>query len=323
MRRGTIFAAFAACLFLTTSGCSEIGWGGDDDDDISIGMPTWVEGQYWDYAFHSDDVDIDSARMVMAGIEGENYVVGTSRIDDARRHAVLNINPLLGRARFADLAVYENGEPELFLSFPLEEGKTWSFAFLGVEQWDARVEKIREEQSLGKDARVAYIHAEGSDGTTLDYQYDSAAGWIRFLEKADGTDVLLRMVLIEHGTGWTGNAYFVRGRDLMDETYESSAGNPVADVFDTYVDSGHPKYGDFSYLVYFSNYDAGGDGEIYWILRDHTGGIGAQDFYNNEEGVILGTTASVEGNWTLALEMTGNCYFRLRVAGGIEYSWSV
>ena len=65
------------------------------------------------------------------------------------------------------------------------------------------------------------------------------------------------------------------------------------------------------------------DAEVYWVLRDHLGTVGAQDFYSNEQGMVLGTSASVEGNWTLALEMTGTAFFRLRVAGGIEYSWSV
>ena len=193
-------------------------------------MPTWAVRQYWDYAFHSDDVDIDSARMVVATIEGENYMVGTSNVDDAMRHAVLNINPLLGRARLTDLAVYEKGEPQPFLSFPLEDGKKWTFAFLGVDQWDAEVEKIRDETVLGEDTTVAYVHAEGSDGTTLDYQYDSSAGWIRYLEHANGTSTILKMILVGHGTGWTGRAYFVRGSDLMDESYVSSPGSPIADV---------------------------------------------------------------------------------------------
>ncbi|HID73628.1 MAG TPA: hypothetical protein EYP43_01105 [Thermoplasmata archaeon] len=261
----------------------------------------------------------------MARAEGENWLVGASTVTDARLHGVLNFNPMLGRIRLTDLAVYEKGKPQPILRFPLTKGDAWTFSLFDVETWEARVTSVRDQDVLGEATRIAYIEAEGSDGARLEYQFDSRAGWLRSLVywTPDG-EMSITMTLVSYGTGWEGRVYFVRGRDLYDGSYESTLATPIADVFDTFVDQGHPKYGDFTYLIYFTNYDISGDGEGAWILRDHTGTSQASSFYDpNTAGTELGTAPSVSGNWTLSLELTGNSYFRIRVAGGIEYSWKV
>ena len=88
---------------------------------------------------------------------------------EAKRHAVLNHNPFLGRITHDNLSAYENGAPQSVLNFPLEVGKSWSFTLFGID-WNTEV--------IGLNNGKASLSATSTDGQTLTYSYD---GWAGFL----------------------------------------------------------------------------------------------------------------------------------------------
>ena len=87
-------------------------------------MPIWETGQWWLYTFSTPDYSDDTARLVVASTseeDGTAYMLAISSLTEARRHAVLNHNPFLGRINHSDLGAFENGASQQVLSFPLEE----------------------------------------------------------------------------------------------------------------------------------------------------------------------------------------------------------
>ncbi len=315
----------AIFLLLTIlSGCIE----NDDDDDedtpSSIPAPVWNPGKYWVYTFTTqDEMDLVN-RMVVAQDDGENHLVGTADENHARLHGVLNYNPLLGRVRLNDYAVYEKGEPQPLFMFPLTKTSSWSFAFLDVDLWEARVASIESADIPGRgDTVLVNIHAESPEGDLMDYSFDTAAGWVYMMRasKADG-EVIVNMTLVSHGSGHTGQVFFVRGRDLYDGDFSSPP--PVVEAHDTFLDSGHPSYGDFDRLIIYLNVISGGGSAGSLSLRDHESNLGWHFIVNEDSnGNHITDIPDESGNWTLEVNLEGNTYVRIRVAGGIWYTWDV
>ena len=120
-----LVASVAGCAGLTDSG----GRGGSD---YSIDVPTWHIGDWWLYTFSTPEYTDDTARLVVASDseeDGTAYMLAISSIGEARRHAVLNHNPFLGRITHDNLSAYENGLPQPVLTFPISEGDSWTFPY--------------------------------------------------------------------------------------------------------------------------------------------------------------------------------------------------
>jgi len=328
MRARTRFLTLSIFLLLLVpamAGCLDDNGGDDDDVPSVIEKPDWQPGRNWLYTFNTPEFDQLASTLVVAPDDGTNHQVGIPTITDARRHAVLNFNPILGRVKMDDMAIYEKGEPQLLFSFPLKEDSSWSFSLLDVEGFNAVVTDI-DSADLPGTGKTTLVHVEAlaPSGERLLYAYDTEAGWLRSLEFMDPLgESLLRMDLVSFGMDFSGEVYFVRGKDLYDEEYTSSAGSPVLEVYDSFVDSGHENYGDFDNLIYFLEVVAGGGASGSVNLKDHTEESGF--FRAFGEGTIgdLGTVPSSSGNWTLEINLEGNVDFRMRIAGGLEYSWNV
>ena len=100
-------------------------------------MPTWHIGDWWLYTFSTPEYTDDTARLVVASDseeDGTAYMLAISSIGEARRHAVLNHNPFLGRITHDNLSAYENGLPQPVLTFPISEGDSWTFS-LFTNDW--------------------------------------------------------------------------------------------------------------------------------------------------------------------------------------------
>ncbi len=314
-------------LSLSLAGCLD-----NDDDDgedtvpKKIEKPQWQIGQNWVYSFNTPEFPELSSRLIVATNDSANFQVGVSTLVDARRHAVLNFNPILGRVNMTNMGIYENGESQPFLSFPLEKGKSWEFTLLGVDDWQAQVTDIRIASIPGLGETVlAEISAQDDSGNSLVYTYSQEASWLQsFLFTTPGGEKVLEMSLVSYETGFSGAVFFVRGRDLYDQEYYSTSGGPVVDVVDTFVDSGHPKYGDFDELIYYLEVDVGGNGGGELYLKDHTGESPVIKSYGPNSGEeSLGFIPSRNGNWTLEIAMEGTMYLRMRIAGGITYTWDI
>ena len=248
--------------------------------------------------------------------DGTAYMLAISSLTEARRHAVLNHNPFLGRITHSELGTFENGVAQTVLSFPLEEGNAWSFTLFSME-WDAFVSDIS--------GSTAVIIATSSDGSRLDYVFDNEAGFFYSFTWKDPMGVTnLRMMLSDSGSGHTGDVYFVRGGDLFGDTWEDT-GNDI-EIRDTFLVNDHQSDGEWDEMIYFIDADCGSGSSISMTLRDHTSISALERIWGpgaSEMGT-LGTIPYPSGEYTLTATFTGSSTFlRVRIAGGITQSWSL
>ena len=319
MGTGRASAILVILLSSSLAGCSGGQSGGDDSATSDFEVPIWETGDWWLYTFSTPDYSDDTARLVVASTseeDGTAYMLAISSLTEARRHAVLNHNPFLGRMTHSELGAFENGVAQSVLSFPLEEGNTWSFTLFSKE-WDAFVSDIS--------GSTAVIIATSSDGSRLDYVFDSEVGFFySFTWKDELGGTKLRMMLSDSGTGHSGDVYFVRGGDLFSDTWEDT-GNDI-EIRDTFLVSDHPSDGEWDEMIYFIDADCGSGSSISLTLRDHMSVSALERIWGpgaSEMGT-LGTIPYPSGEYTLTATFTGGTTFlRVRVAGGITQSWSL
>jgi hypothetical protein len=293
-----------------------------DTPPSEITQPTWKSGRYWTYSFKTPDIEDVVSRIVVAAIEGEEYQVGVSSRTDAQRHGVLNYNPMLGRVVMEDLAVYESGTPQTLFKFPLRKGKEWTFTLFGLQDFKAHVNNIRiaDLPDEGK-TYIVDIVATSSTGEKLFYSYDSKAKWIHSLRLEGSNDEpRIEMNMVSYGKGFSGEVFFVRGIDLFDTMYSA----PALEIQNTLV-QGHPDWGPFDSLIYHFEVttEDGSGGTL--ILKDPSSSIEAMRrvFGPNIVESSLGTIPSPSEELSTQVSLLGTASLRLRIAGGIEYVWTV
>jgi len=317
MRRALSLAVTTLLLATALSGCSGISGivGGSD----SVEVPTWEVGDWWLYTFSTPDYTDDTARLVVASVSEENntsYMLAISSLSEARRHAVLNHNPFLGRMMQEDLSAYENGVAQAVMDFPLEEGKTWGFTLFSIE-WSASVWSIS--------GNSVTIGANADDGSHLEYVYNGDVDFFSTFVWTDASGVQqMRMMLADSGEGHSGDVYFVRGGDLYSHLWEDTS--PDIEVRDTFFVSDHPSDGEWDEMIYFLDAECGGGSStISLTLRDH-GSLSALERVwgpGASESGTLGTIPYPSEEYTLTATFTGDSYLRLKIAGGITTSWSL
>ena len=311
--RRIIVLAFSAILLGTSFG----GCLGDrllsDGDPVSISAPIWNKGHYWEYGIKTADIEISTTMIVAVDDDSDDYYIGTASLIDAKRHAVLNYNPALGRVQMSDYSIYENNIAQLIFDFPLEKNKEWSFSLYGKDGFAATVVDIQADR--------ADIVATHSDGVRIEYNFDVDTKWINsFVFTESNGETILEMQLAKHGNDYTGNSYFCRGGDLYDEEFIG----PDFGYYDTeFANEGHERYGPWNYVVYYLEAEIGsGSGEL--ILRDHDStNILVETFSPGNSKNELGTVMGTSGNWTLEISLSGDADVRIRIAGAIEYSYAV
>ena len=318
-------APLMALLMLSISFAGCLDGGGSSDQgqgDADLSAPAeWQIGQWWLYTFSTPEWEDDSARLVVAEDDAEDdtaYMLAISSEREAKRHAVLNHNPFLGRITHDNLSAFENGEAQSVLNFPLETGKSWSFTLFDID-WTTAV--------IGSSSGRATMSATSTDGQILTYTYDGWAGFIGSLTWYDSEETLqLRMVLTGNGFNHTGNVWFIRAGDIFSEEWDHGAGAPEIEITDSFFVGDHPSQGPYDEMIYWLDAQMGGGPSSGTLtLRDHTSasaltrqwGAGAEEFGN------LGTIPYPSGDYTLTITQTGNSYIRLIVAGGITSSWEL
>ena len=310
-----IVLAFSVILLGTSfGGCLGDRLISDDGDSVSISAPIWNKGHYWEYAIKTADIEISTTMIVAVDDDSNDYYIGTASQIDAKRHAVLNYNPALGRVQMSDFAIYENNVAQLLFDFPLEKNKDWSFSLYGKGGFAATVVDIQTDR--------AEIVATNSDGARIEYNFDVETEWINSFVFTESTgETILEMQLAKHGNDYTGNSYFCRGGDLYDEEFIG----PDFGYYDTeFANEGHERYGPWDYIVYYLEAEVGdstNDGGE-WFLSDHESTdplLETITVTKNELGTVMGTS----GNWTLEISLSGDADVRIRIAGAIEYSYAV
>ena len=296
---------------LPFSGCIDTGGGGGFFGDI-IELPKWGLGNQWSYAIVTLEVDVVTT-MVVANIGEVDYEIGAEDLRDAQLHATLNYNPALGRISRSNLEIYENGEPQKLFSFPLEEGKTWTFTLLGVPDFLARVDRITDGE-----ARVV---AGASTGEQIIYAYSSEVSWITSLTYTDIDGLeLLTMDLIDYADDFNGEVHFLRAGDLYSAVWEDT----TIEVYDTFISGHHSSGEEWEKIVYYletrTSDDASGD----FLLKDPVGNEAIfRPLTPNTDSVEWGSLDARTGEWQVQLALEGDSRVRLVVAGALIFTWSV
>ena len=313
MKQGSFIVTIIIIMTTMSSGCLENGFFGSEKDDLSLFSPNWNKGDFWEYSVTVDDKQFSTTMVVSIDDDDSDYYVGAGNLDDAKRHAVLNYNPALGRVQMSDFSVYENNIPQNIANFPLEMDKSWEFSMYG-EKFRASVIDITESE--------AEINANADSGAFMVYTFDKNARWFNNLEYTNSNgELVLIMNLGNYGSGYTGNSYFCRGGDLFDEEFIG----PDFGVYDTqFANGGHERYGPWNYIVYYLEADIGSSGSGELILRDHEGTeVLIETFSPGTNQHIMGSVSGSSGNWTLEISLSGNADVRARIAGAIQYTYSV
>ena len=302
-------------ILITTisSGCLENGFFGNEENKVSFYSPSWEKGDFWEYAITIDDKQFSTMMVVSIDDDDSDYYIGAVNLDDAKRHAVLNYNPALGRVQMSDFAIYEKNMPQKIIDFPLKQDKSWEFGMYG-ENFKASVIDITESK--------AEISANADSGAFINYIFDKDARWINNFEYTNSNgETILIMNLGNYGSGYTGNSYFCRGGDLFDKEFIG----PDFGVYDTlFADEGHERYGPWNYIVYYLEADIGSSGGGELVLRDHEGTTAETIVFNpGANQHIMGTVPGSSGNWTFEISLSGNADVRARIAGAIQYTYSV
>ena len=309
-------AVLFSCLFSlsTMSGCLGDGLFSSKENTTSIGNPEWEKGDFWEYSVKTINLEISTTMVVSIDNDATDYYIGAGSLEDAKRHAVLNHNPALGRIQMSDYAIYENNVPQKILDFPLEESKSWSFSLYGENEFITSVISIQN----GK----VEISAVSDSGARISYIFDEEARWLSHFEYINSNgESQLTMNLANYGSGFTGNSYFCRGGDLYDKEFNG----PDVEVYDTvYVNEGHERYGNWNYILYFLEAETGGSGSGELVLKDQLGTeVLVETFSPGVTRNDLGTVEGDSGNWTFELSLSGEAYVRMRIAGAIQYTYAV
>lgn len=319
MSKIRVYAMSAIILSSYLAGCTGESTEGSSTSSDDIELPTWEMGNWWLYTFSTPDYSDDTAKLVVASTteeDGTAYMLAISSLTEARRHAVLNHNPFLGRITHAELGAFENGAAQSVLKFPLVEDDSWTFSLFSAD-WSAFVSAVSGDSAI--------IIASSPDGSRLDYVFDRNLGYFSSFIWTDSSGVeQLRMKIADFGSDHSGDVFFVRGGDLFSDTWE----DPGTDFEfrDSFLVSDHPNDGEWDEMIYFIDADCGSGSSITLTLRDHLSvsalervwGPGASEFGT------LGTIPYPSEEYTLTASFTGDStYLRVRVAGGITQSWSL
>ena len=313
MKQGLTGITVLILLTTMVSGCLENGLFGSEENNLAISSPEWENGDFWEYSVTIDNKQFSTTMVVSIDDDDSDYYIGTGNLDDAKRHAVLNYNPAIGRVQMSDFSIYENNVPQKITDFPLKQDKSWEFGLYG-ENFKASVIDITETN--------AEISANAESGAFIKYTFDKNVRWLKNFEYTNSNgEIVLIMNLGNYGSGYTGNSYFCRGGDLFDEEFIG----PDFGVYDTqFANGGHERYGPWNYIVYYLEADIGSSGSGELVLRDQEGTeVLIETFSPGTNQHIMGTVAGSSGNWTLEISLSGNADVRARIAGAIQYTYSV
>lgn len=177
----------------------------------------WQLGDYWTYEVRADDRTFTSTLVYYEDIDFANdapqhYLVGAASRDEAFEHALLSINPMLGRIHRTLYSPHESGVHADMFNFPLCEGATWVTSFYDTT-FDLKARLTPLELRDGTQDPMGFtIDGTSGDGSRLTHTYSPTVKWFTKidLQRADG--LRLQMDLIETGSGKTGEYYFLRAQ---------------------------------------------------------------------------------------------------------------
>jgi hypothetical protein len=286
--------------------------GSEDGESV----PTWQVSEYWSYNVESSvgHTSPSIIELVCYDISDGNYYIGTSSRDHALIHAVYNLNPMLGRQTVSNLDVYENGEPKAMYSFPLNDGSSWQNSLFDRTLSASASYNDRIETAIGVFAGYE-ITASSEDGFTLEYNYIPAINWFSSFAISEQGEIVYALELVEHGSGYEGDLYFMRASDLLENTLSSA--NP-----ETFSVNGHPRHGNFDFIAVGFDTDYS---PLLWRI-EITNPAGNVQYRSNSPSGSITEMPNMNGDWTVQAGMfLPALMFRqptvdVQIAGVLEYS---
>ncbi len=174
----------------------------------------WDLGRSWTYSLKLDGVEHPDTQLIYYAIQdnGAHYMVGTPTRDEALRHAVESTNPVIGRVHKTLYSPHESGVHADMFHFPLCAGSTWSDVFFDtLFDFTAKPETILLPDGT-EDPLGFRIDGTSGDGSTITHTYSPTAKWFTELHVALADGSTVDMELTQLATGYTGDAYFLRGQ---------------------------------------------------------------------------------------------------------------
>ncbi|WP_455392890.1 hypothetical protein [[Eubacterium] cellulosolvens] len=301
-------------------------------DNISItnqepetaSCPTWEISDYWEYSIETEHFPDTEAFMACYDIVDGNYMMGVDDRQQALIHSLFNVNPMLGRISIDNLAVYENGEPKNMYQFPLYNQKTWQVNMFKHElvakaKYDPVIVTCQGELPGFE------ITAKADNGFIIIYNYIPELKWFtEFTVINEKGTTLYNLQLIDHGTGFHGTVYFMRGRDLYDRTCESAGINDPTVIRDQIKVSGHPKYGEFDFLAINVAVNVEGNG---WtrvtVLNPEKESVYNKDIFADKHDFIFTEIPNMNGDWEISFSLYTDSTAQVIIAGVLEYSATI
>jgi hypothetical protein len=144
------------------------------DAATSAAAPLWLPGDAWAITTHGDTEE--QAVLVVTVASGESYNLATTSESMAAWDAMLDVS-YVGRIRASDLAGFQRDQPVKYFDFPLEEGKSWTTTWDGLEITLTATKGARGFDIVG-------TTAEGAEYVTYDFVPDLK--WWSHIEFVEG-----------------------------------------------------------------------------------------------------------------------------------------
>lgn len=197
--------------------------GGESGRASLATAPGLVPGQWWNIRVTSPllPAPVEWTRVV-AGVEGEDYLIGQPRDTWSTEGILLHV-PGLGEVSRRDLSFEAHDVRFHPFSFPLTDGKEWDTAFEGLP--------VTARTTVLADGTAEIWYCCGRNISAL---YDPAMGdFVRF--EVEG---LLTYEVLDHGLDWEGVVTVPHGHDLVFRhgriagvlSVDQEPGPPVEDV---------------------------------------------------------------------------------------------
>lgn len=196
------------------------------DDDPGRYVP-WTLSEYWTWDMEIRGFDrFDTVKLVYYDKVGPEYLVGTPSEDEALYHAVFSVNPILGRVHEDLLSPHEKGLHAAMFPFEgrdssIRDGDTWSTRFYEtLLQFEATYSDAVPTPTGPRPGFL--IRGENPEGgLTVEHNYVAESKWFTHLKVTDRAGVRFELALVDHGTGYSGPAHFIRATDLFHDTMTS------------------------------------------------------------------------------------------------------
>ncbi|MGQ0534692.1 MAG: hypothetical protein ACT4PT_01310 [Methanobacteriota archaeon] len=273
--------------------------------------PTFAVGDWWEYEARAEGFPTHEVKHVVYKDEADLVWLGTDDRDYALLHAVFSVSPVLGRISKETLSPYQGGEPVEMYRFPLEDEKTWTGPFFGRDM--TFTVAYREKISTPKGELPGFtVVAIAPDRFTVTYDYVEAIRWFTVFSVFDEKGFELFDVRLKGlGTGYHGDAYFLRGRDLYQRFEFPDRAGSITDRF--------AVQGDFQSIAISAEVTSEVTAKL--TIKDPAGRtqLERQASLRTDQKLDVREVTASGGSWNVEFLHAGRSGYRVWVAGVQEF----